>query len=177
MNWDWQVLLQIVLILAPLSFVAVGGGNTAIPEIHRQVVEARGWLTSTEFAELFALAQLSPGPNLLVVSLIGWKVAGFPGGLVALLAMTGPSSLLAYAVARLWQKLGGVTWLLAIRAGLAPIAIGLVLSSGFILATGAATTPVAYLVTAATVLILLRTGVHPLLLMAGGAALAVAGWI
>lgn len=174
---NWEAIWQLVAILAPLSLVAVGGGITVIPEIHRQVVEVRGWTSSAEFAELYALAQLSPGPNLLVVSLIGWKVAGPLGGLVALLAMTGPSSLLAYGVAHLWQRLGGVSWLMAIRRGLAPVAIGLVLASGLILTTAATSSPLGYLATAATVVLVLRTKLHPLLLMGAGAGLAVAGWL
>src|SRR5258706_13600256 len=59
-----------------LSLIAVGGAITVIPEMHRSVVEVHGWMSGAQFADLFALAQAAPGPNILVVSLIGWKVAG-----------------------------------------------------------------------------------------------------
>jgi chromate transporter len=97
-------LLELVLVFAPLSLVAVGGANVVLPDIHRQVVQVYGWMTDADFADLFALAQAAPGPNVLVVSLIGWKVAGWTGALVAILAMCLPSSVLAYGMARAWRR-------------------------------------------------------------------------
>lgn len=170
-------LLQLAAILVPLSLVAVGGGFTVMPEIHRQVVEVRGWMSATEFAELFALAQAAPGPNILVVSLIGWKVAGWLGGLVALLAMTGPSSVLALGVALTWRRYAHAPWVRALQTGLAPLAVGLVLASSLILATSADTTPAAYAVTALTAAAVLRGGIHPLLLMLLAAVVALLGWL
>jgi chromate transporter len=171
-------LLQLVLLLAPLSLVAVGGMNVVLPEIHRQTVQGYGWLTDTQFADLYALAQAAPGPNIaLLVSLIGWKVAGGPGTLVALLAMCAPSAVLAYTVTRVWRRFRDAPWRRPVQAGLAPISVGLVLASGTVLVQAADTTPIAYAVTAATILLVLRTGLHPLLLMAAAAALALAGWL
>src|ERR1700738_3306013 len=95
-----RILVELVVMLAPLSLVAVGGANSVLPDIHRQVVVAHGWMTEAEFAGAFTLAQTVPGPNILVVSLIGWHVAGLAGAVVALVAMCGPSSLLALIVAR-----------------------------------------------------------------------------
>ena len=173
-----ETLLQLILMLAPLSLVAVGGVNTVLPEIHRQVVHGYGWLTDGEFAALFAIAQAAPGPNIaLLVSLIGWQVAGGMGIVVALLAMSLPSAVLAYTMARVWQRFRDARWRRPVQAGLAHIAIGLVLSSGAVLTTAADTTIAAYAVTAATTILVLRTSLHPLLLMAGAAVLAIAGWI
>ena len=78
------VLVELAWRCAALSLVAVGGINAILPEVHRAVVEVEHWMTSAEFAELFALAQLAPGPNAMVIALIGWKVAGVPGAFVAL---------------------------------------------------------------------------------------------
>src|SRR5207237_7217812 len=65
-------LLELVLLLAPLSLVAVGGINAVLPEIHRQAVQQYGWLTDSEFADLFAIAQAAPGQSMvLLVGLIG----------------------------------------------------------------------------------------------------------
>ena len=74
-----------------------------LPEVHRQVVDVHGWMTSERFTDLFAIAQAAPGPNFLVVTLIGFEVAGMPGALVATLAIIGPTSILAYCVARVWS--------------------------------------------------------------------------
>ncbi|MBX5493560.1 MAG: chromate transporter, partial [Chloroflexi bacterium] len=72
-----RVLLDLILVFAPLSLVAVGGVMVVLPDIHRQVVEVHGWLTDAQFADLFALARAAPGPNVLLVSLIGWQAAGW----------------------------------------------------------------------------------------------------
>lgn len=171
------MVLQLIGIFAPLSLVAVGGGFSVMPEIQRQVVDVHGWMTAAEFAEQFALAQAAPGPNILVVSLIGWKVAGWLGGVVALLAMTGPSSLVALGVALTWRRYAHAPWLRALQLGLAPVAVGFVLASGLVLAQGADTTLAAYAVTAVTAAAVLRGGIHPLLLMLLAALVALVGWL
>ena len=173
-----ETLLQLVLLLAPLSLVAVGGVIVVLPEIHRQAVDGYGWLTDSEFADLFALAQAAPGPNVvLVVSLIGWKVAGGAGALIALLAMCVPSAVVAYAMTCAWQRFRDAPWRRPVQRGLAPISVGLVLASATVLIGAADTTPTAYAVTAATAALVLRTGLHPLVLMGAAACLAVAGWL
>ena len=91
-----DILLEIAVRFAALSLVAIGGINAILPEIHRVVVDVEGWMTSAEFAELFALAQLAPGPNAMVVALIGYKVTGIAGALVATIATCGPSSVACY---------------------------------------------------------------------------------
>ena len=75
-----------------LSFLAIGGVNELIPEIHRRVVDNAHWLTDADFAQAFAIAQAAPGPNMLIVSLIGWKVDGVLGALVCTIAICAPSS-------------------------------------------------------------------------------------
>ena len=120
------------------SLMAVGGATALIPEMHRQVVDLNGWMSNADFAALFAIAQAAPGPNVIFVSLIGWKLAGIPGALVCTLGMCAPSALLAFAVGRLWDRCQHSLWRKAIERGLAPITIGLVLGSGCLLvkATG-----------------------------------------
>ena len=59
-----------------MSLFAVGGANSAIPEIHRLAVDVNHWMSDKQFADVFAISQLSPGPNVLIVTLIGYQVAG-----------------------------------------------------------------------------------------------------
>jgi chromate transporter len=173
-----SVLLQLMVMLVPLSLVAIGGVNSVLPEIHRQTVDVYGWMTDGEFASLFALAQAAPGPNIaMLVALIGWKVAGGLGIVVALLAISAPSGLLAYGMTRAWHRFRAARWRRPVQAGLAPIAVGFVLASGTLLVRAADTTLPAYAVSAATAVLMLRTRLHPFLLMAGAAALAMAGWL
>lgn len=89
-----------------MSLFAIGGANAALPEIHRVAVTLNHWLTEQQFADAFAIAQLSPGPNVLIVTLIGYQAAGLAGALVATVGMCGPSATLAYVVSRLLGRAG-----------------------------------------------------------------------
>lgn len=115
---------------ALLSILAIGGANAVVPEIHRLSVHDQHWMTDTQFVDLFALAQAAPGPNVLVVSLIGLQVGGLLGALITTLAMCGPSSVLAYTISNAWDRFRDRPWRKATQARLAPVTIGLVLGSG-----------------------------------------------
>jgi uncharacterized protein GlcG (DUF336 family) len=117
--------------LALLSFVSVGGAHAVFPDVFRLVVTERGWMSGTEFATLVALSQAAPGPNVLVMALIGQKVGGFALGVAALVAFCLPSSVIAWLVARAHLKGAGTRWARAVRDGFAPVTVGLVLASGF----------------------------------------------
>ncbi|HEX3633569.1 MAG TPA: chromate transporter [Casimicrobiaceae bacterium] len=153
-----------------LSFLAIGGVNTLIPEIHRRVVENAHWLTDADFSQAFALAQAAPGPNLLIVSLIGWKVDGFLGALVSTVALCTPCSALTFAVAHVWDRFRDAPLRRAIQHGLAPVTVGLVLASGFILARTVDHSAIAVALTVATIVLALATRLHPLWMLAAGAA-------
>lgn len=160
-----------------LSLLSFGGANAVIPEIQRRVVEVHHWMTDADFAQLFALSQAAPGPNVLIVSLVGWKVAGVVGGVVALLAMSGPSSLLTYVVAHAWERWRDAPWRIAIQRGLAPVTVGLVLSSGYILTRAADHSWGAYILTVATLLASLLTPLHPLLMLGVAAIVGALGFL
>jgi len=121
---------------AMLSLLAFGGANTVIPEIHRQAVDVAHWMSDTEFADLFAIAQAAPGPNTLIVTLVGWHAAGLAGATVATLAMCGPAALLTYAVLKLWERFKDVSWRATVQQGLMPVTVGMVAASAFILTRG-----------------------------------------
>src|SRR5690606_36214882 len=95
-------LIALALIVSELALLALGGGNTVLPEMQRQVVEVQHWMTAQEFSALFALSQAAPGPNMLIVPLIGWHVAGWAGVVVTSIAKFGPSSILTMAALHAW---------------------------------------------------------------------------
>jgi chromate transporter len=168
-------LLQIAAMFSVLSLLAFGGGAAVLPDMQRQAVQVHHWLTSREFLDMFALSRAIP-PGSLIVVLIGEKAAGLLGGVVALLAMFGPSSLLAFGVARFWHRAGGAAWRQILEQALAPVSIGLTIASGIALARSTEHDWVAYSVTAATTLLLTCTRLHPLAVMGGGAvAIVLAG--
>ena len=92
MNPEANPILALVLTFGLMSLFAVGGANSAIPEMHRVAVDVQHWLTDKQFADVYAISQLSPGPNVLIVTLIGYSVAGVP--LAATLAMCVPTAVL-----------------------------------------------------------------------------------
>lgn len=171
---DGKVLSALAIHFTMLSLVAVGGANTVLPDMHRFAVDVNGWMTDSEFAELFAIARASPGPNVLIVSLIGWKAAGLLGALVATGGMCGPSCLLAYTIERTWSRFRAAPWRIAVQAGLAPVTIGLVLASGYIVTRAADGDWFGFAITAATVALVMATRLNPLWILGGAALLGIA---
>jgi chromate transporter len=94
------ILIQIARVFAVLSLISIGGANAVLPEIRRQVVDVQGWMNDATFANLFAISNAAPGPNIILVSLIGWQLAGLTGLLVATLAIMIPSCSLAFLAGR-----------------------------------------------------------------------------
>jgi chromate transporter len=120
-----------------LSLLCVGGGVGVIPEMHRQVVAHHHWVTSREFVDGYTLAQLTPGPNMLIAAFVGYRAHGVPGALVATVAMFLPTSALAMFVADRWQRWRAHRWAEAIEHALAPVGMGLMAAGVYTLAQSA----------------------------------------
>ena len=161
-----SVLTQIAVHFALLSILSFGGVNVVLPDAHRFVVDTQHWLTDQQFADFFAIAQAAPGPNFLIFALIGWQVAGVLGAITATLAIVVPAGTLAFIVGGLWHRFRNAPWRRAMQVGLAPITIGLVFSSAFVLSSAADHDWVTFAVTAATAVIALGTKLNPLWLFA-----------
>ena len=180
LNWsDWANLLAHYL---ALSLLSVGGAITALPEMHRFLVDQQHWLSDAQFNASIAIAQASPGPNVLFVALMGWNVGINAGGMGsaligALLTMTGillPSTTLSYLTARWSHRNRGRRSVRAFKQGMSPLVIALLVATGWILASAhqdpANDWPL-WLLTAATALIIWRSKIHLLWLLAAGALL------
>ncbi len=153
---------RLAVTFAILSLVSIGGANATLPEIHRQVVSVLGWMDDATFVNLFAISQVAPGPNILVVSLIGWHMAGLAGLVVATVAILMPSSALAFGVGRAlarWDERVAVTTL---KAGLVPVAVGLIMASGLVTARSSDHGVLAWLTTAAAAVVFVATKRNPL---------------
>jgi chromate transporter len=170
-------LLALAGYFAVLSLFAVGGANAAIPEIHRVAVGVMHWMNDRQFADMFAIAQMSPGPNVIIVTLIGYHVAGLTGAGVATLAMCGPTCVAAFLVTRVWDRFKGARWRVAIQAGLVPVSLGLIAASAFVVARAADHSVIAGLITAATAAVAFATRVNPLWLFLAGGLLGLVGWL
>jgi chromate transporter len=156
-----DILAEIAMRFTALSLVAIGGINAILPEVHRVVVDVEGWMTSADFADLFAIAQLSPGPNAMIVALVGWKVAGVAGALVATLAAVGPSSIGCFIAWHWADRLQQSKMRKVVQRALSPIAIGLILATGYTLALGADRSPGAVALTLLATAVLAWTRINP----------------
>jgi chromate transporter len=171
----WATLSAIAVQFGVLSLLAFGGANAVLPEIHRQSVAVHHWMTDKDFAALFAIAQAAPGPNFIVATLIGWKAAGVPGALVATAAMCAPSCFLTFWVAKAWDRYRETRWRVAIAAGIAPVTVGLIFSSAYVLVRAADANWRLAIVTAASAAMAYFTKLNPLWCLAGAAALGLTG--
>jgi chromate transporter len=177
MNSDGNPILTLFWTFALMSLFAVGGANAAIPEMHRIAVEVQHWMTDKQFADIFAISQMSPGPNVLIVTLIGYSVAGIAGALVATLAMCGPTAVLAYYVSRLLMRSSHSRWPAMMQAALVPLSIGLMGASGLILALTSDRTWAGAVVTAVAAVLAFATRLNPLWMLLAGGCLGFAGLI
>ena len=186
MNWaDWLDLFTHYL---SFSLMSVGGAIGTLPEMHRYLVDQQNWLTDNQFNASVAIAQASPGPNILFVALMGWNIGMNAGGLPlallgVLLNMTGillPSSTITFLASRWGHRNRQLRAVRAFKQGMSPIVIALLLATGWILASThsdpARDWPL-WLLTAGTALTIWRSRVHLLWLLGAGAILGAFGLV
>ncbi|HZF78529.1 MAG TPA: chromate transporter, partial [Rubrivivax sp.] len=166
-----------------LSLLAVGGAITTVPDMHRVVVVERGWLSDVQFTGSVALAQAAPGPNVLFVAVIGFNVGGLAGVLVTMLGTLLPSTTLALYATRLGHRYREARGVRAFTSGLAPLTIGLLVATGWILLEPLRSTPDSarliggVLLGAGTVALMLVGRLSPLWPIAAGALAGIAGLV
>lgn len=168
-------LASLAAVFAQLSLLAFGGTNSVLPEMQRQAVEVHGWISAQEFASLFALAQAAPGPNMLVVTLIGWRVAALPGALVTTLGVAGPSSVLTFVTFRLWHRSRDATWRKLVQAGLMPVTAGLVMAGAALLIRTTSVDWGTAGITIAAAGVFLFSRLHPLVVLGAASAVGALG--
>ncbi|QGZ57576.1 chromate transporter [Paraburkholderia acidiphila] len=169
-------LVALAAIFSQLSLLAFGGGNTILPEMQRQVVEVHHWMPASEFSALFALAQAAPGPNMMVVTLVGWHVAGWAGMLVTSIAKFGPSSLVTIAALHAWDRFKDRPWRRIAQKGLVPVTAGLVAASAVLIAKASDPSWIAWAITGVCAVLAFRTKIHPLWLLGAGSLIGLMGF-
>lgn len=177
MSRDDDILGTLALNFMLMSLFAVGGANAAVPEMHRLAVDVNRWMTDRQFTDMFAIAQVSPGPNVIIVTLIGYHVAGVMGAIVATLAMCGPTCVVAFYAGRAWDRFRDAPWRPIIEHALVPLSVGLFSASAYILAVAADRTLGAALVTLVSAVICYFSRLNPLWLFGIAAMLGLSGYI
>jgi len=182
LGWeDWASLFAHYMLL---SLMSVGGAISTTAEMHRFLVEQHHWLTPQQFNDSIALAQAAPGPNVLFVALMGWNVglnagsytAAILGVAVTMFGIMLPSTTLTYLAAHWLHRNRDLRAVRAFKQGMAPVVVGMLISTGIILATTDAKTlehwPL-WAVSLAAGILIWRTRIHLLWLLGAGAVL---GW-
>lgn len=190
-NVDW---LHLFAYFLTLSLMAVGGAITAAPDMHRYLVDGNHWLSETQFTSSIAIAQAAPGPNVLFIALLGWNVGLNAGGgagpaawglgalgvAVCMVGILLPSSLLTWQASRWGQRNRDKRGVRAFKQGMAPLVIGLLLATGWLLGSASGNPGKdwrLWLLSLACTLLVWRTRIHLLWLLACGAALGALGWV
>jgi chromate transporter len=171
---DWLGLFSHFLLM---SLLAVGGALATAPEIHRYLVVERGWIDDAQFTASIALAQSAPGPNLIFVPVLGFVAAGLPGAAVALVGMLLPSTTLAIAASRWGSARRERAGVRAFVAAMGPVTVGLLVATSGILLEPVAARPMAWVLVAATVALMIGTRISPIWMIAAGAAAGAAGLV
>lgn len=188
---DW---LHLFAYFLTLSLMAVGGAITAAPDMHRYLVDGNRWLSETQFTNSIAIAQAAPGPNVLFIALLGWNVGLNAGGgtgpaawglgalgvAVCMVGILLPSSLLTWQASRWGQRNRDKRGVRAFKQGMAPLVIGLLLATGWLLGSANGNPGrdwKLWLLSLACTLLVWRTRIHLLWLLAAGAALGALGWV
>ena len=190
-DW-WAVFQQFCL----LSLLGVGGAITTAPDMHRFLIDEHQWLNDMQFTSSIALAQASPGPNVLFVALMGWNLGlnagggldagpaawalGMMGVLIMMLGIMLPSSVLTYTATRWAHRNREMRAIKAFKAGMAPIVVALLVCTGWLLT--AAHNQVdrdgpLWLLTLITALLVWLTRLHLLWLLGTGAVLGALGLV
>lgn len=181
---DWRQLLAVIWDFLSLSLFSLGGGNTLLNDYHRMAVDQYCWLTSRQFADLYAIAEAAPGPSSMIVGLLGMGAAVKEGplwavlsGLMAEIAILLPSTLLMVAAALSWNRLRHSPWRVAFERGLGPITLGILFAVGLkILRISDHDTP-AYAVSLVVCVLMLRTKISPLWFMAVAGVMGALGLV
>jgi chromate transporter len=166
-----SVSLLLAAHLALLSSISFGGFPSVLPDV-RNLVTANGWVSDQEFANFFAISQIVPGPNMiLMMSFVGLKVGGLPGAITSAFATFGPPCLMYYTSYRLWDRFRDRPWQQIVRLGLAPLTIGLVVAGGYVMARAADTGWQSVAITVVAATLMLATRINPLWILIMGGAL------
>ncbi|MCH7339396.1 chromate transporter [Acinetobacter sp. NIPH1876] len=169
-----MILVTLAVVFTQLSLLAFGGGNAILPEMQHQVVTVHQWMSAEQFSSLFAMAQAAPGPNMMIVPLVGWHVAGPAGLLVTSLAKFGPSSIITIYALKFWERFKANPLRARFEKALKPITVGLVLVSAWLIADASAQNLLLVIIVILTAILGMFKKIHPLWVMAAAAGLGIA---
>lgn len=181
-----MIYLELFWAFVQIGLFSIGGGYAAMPLIQQQVVDVHPWLTMTQFADVMAIAEMTPGPVAInSATFVGIQVGGLPGALVATAGCVLPACVIVLTLAWVYYRFRGLTLVQGILAALRPAVVAMIASAGLsllILAVyGQRTLPadltaidwVAAAIFLTALVVLRKWKVNPLYIMGGSAAAGV----
>jgi len=176
--WSWDPATWLTLFghFLALSLMSIGGAITLVPEMHRRLVVEDHMLSHDHFTAAVALAQAAPGPNVLFVALMGWYGGGAVGAVVSMLGIMLPSATLTLMVSRWVATRKEHLMVRAFQSGMTPVTVGLLLATGWVLTPPVEQTRALVLSVVVAVLVW-RTRLSLIWLVAAGALLGAMGWV
>lgn len=165
-----SLLIHLAWTFALLSVLAVGGGTAVLPEMQTILAHQFG-IDHTQFVHIYSIGQLAPGPNMLMVLVIGYQIAGLIGAGVVLLSFFLPSSLMCFYMGRLWNRFGENPWRRSIQNALEPISIGLMTSGVYAVAKASVVSGITLALALVTLYLILRAKINPVLVILGSGGL------
>lgn len=164
-------LFDLTWVFGLLGVLAVGGGTAILPEMQRVTVHQFHWITDHQFRDIYGLGQVAPGPNMLMVLVIGYRLAGGAGAACVGAAFILPDCAIALIANRFWERMADSPWRLAAQRGLAPVAIGLMLSGTWAIARLSVLNLTGLAIALASFAILWWRRINPIILIAAGGLL------
>lgn len=161
-----NLLINLALSFSLLSLLAVGGGTAVLPEMQSLLSHHFG-IDHTQFVHIYSIGQLAPGPNMLMVLVIGYQLAGLLGAGIVLLSFFLPSSVLCFYIGRLWNRFGENPWRRSIQNALEPISIGLMASGVYAVAKASIVGGITAALALVSFYLILRTKINPVLVILG----------
>lgn len=166
-------LFTVFLFIGTFSF---GGGNAMYPLLLQELVKNNAWLSQKELIDLFAFAQMTPGPVATnAATYVGYKISGIPGAAAATLGVSLPSMVIMLVLVGLMVNFANSPALKSVLSGLRPVVVALILGAAVIIGLESVTDGWGLVIAAASMAASWRFKLNPviIILAAGGLGLLV----
>jgi chromate transporter len=162
-----MMLLQLYFAFLKMGFFSIGGGYVMLSLIEREIITKRGWLSLSEFVDVLAISEMTPGPFAInSATFIGYRLAGFWGSLAATVGVITPSIILVLLAATLLKRFYQNQWVQAAFTGLRPAVISLIAGAAILVIRTAISDLTSVAIALGTFALLVLTRLHPILILA-----------
>ncbi len=131
-------LIKLFISFFKIGAFSFGGGYAMLPLIKEEIIDVHGWLTNTEFIDIIAISEMTPGPIAInSATFLGYKVAGVLGSVVATIAVVLPSFIVMSVLYHFIVKFKNTPYLEWVFSGIRPVVLGLIAAAAVTVAKGA----------------------------------------